>query len=380
MKGGADVGRITPMQVYMFFSQFLFSSIIGFFVSPLLRNAHFTAWLSVIAGAAIGLIIAYLTYRLSIKRPNLLFWQYGADIVGKWIHYPMCLLVVFVTLFASAFILRQLTDFMVQIYLPDTPNWAVAAVFGFCVARGVRSGITTIFRSAQGLFFFSILTVAIFPLFVVPEIRTDMAVALITNFDWRGTWNGAMMVAAIFGEMAFIAYFFAYFAHQHRLKKSLFWATVTAVIVILADVFATILLFGPKLGANLTYPILELIRYIRTGAFLENLDPLLLVFWLYSMFLKISFLLLTSVTGLTYTLGLKDHKPFSYMMSAAAIFLSLDMFESTANLERITRHAESAFLLFVDLVPVLYLLVDSLRSIRKKKDQDQPAQAQAGGS
>lgn len=368
-------GRITPLQVYMFFSQFLFASIIGFFVSPLLRNAQYMAWLSVILGAAFALVIGYLSYRLSMKRPNRLFWQYGQEIVGKWIHRAVSLAVVLMTLFAGAFLLRQLTDFMVQIYLPDTPSWAIAVMFGICLARGVRSGITTIFRSAQGVFFFSIITVAVFPLFATQEFRADMTIALITNVNLSGTWNGAMMVAAIFGEIAFIAYFFGYFAHQPRIKKSLFWAVLTATLVILSDVIATILLFGPELGANFTYPILELIRYVRTGAFLENLDPLLLVFWLYSMFLKISFFLLTSVTGLTYSLGLNDHKPFTYTMTAFAVGLSLFMFESTATSEEITRHGESTFVFLVDLVPAFYLLVDWLRSMGRKKAQDQSAQA-----
>ncbi|WP_052476018.1 GerAB/ArcD/ProY family transporter [Cohnella kolymensis] len=248
-------------------------------------------------------------------------------------------------------------------------------MFGICLARGVRSGITTLFRSAQGVFFFSIISVALFPLFATKEFRMDMAIGLLTNVNLRGTWNGAMMVAAIFGEIAFVAYFFAYFAHQPKLKKSLFWAVCTAAAVILSDVIATTLLFGPELGANFTYPILELIRYVHTGAFLENLDPLLLVFWLYSMFLKISFLLLTSVTGLTYTLGLNDHKPFAYTLTAFAVGLSLFMFESTANVEEITRHGESAFLLLIDLVPAIYLLVDWLRSMGRKKDQSQSAQA-----
>ncbi|KGT72727.1 hypothetical protein MA20_48565, partial [Bradyrhizobium japonicum] len=141
----------------------------------------------------------------------------------------------------------------------------------------------------------------------------------------------------------------------------------------LAVLIPTILLFGPDLTANLTYPALELIRYVRTGAFLENLDPLLLVFWLYSMFLKISLFLLIAVLGLTHTFGLKDHKPFSNLMAATMVGLSLYMFQSTAKLVEITSHGETAFLLFSDLVPALYLLVDWLRSRFRKLDDQQPS-------
>ncbi|BFT72438.1 hypothetical protein PAENIP36_38800 [Paenibacillus sp. P36] len=81
---------------------------------------------------------------------------------------------------------------------------------------------------------------------------------------------------------------------------------------------STILLFGPELTENLSSPTLEVIRYTRLGSFLENLDPLLLVFWINSMFLKVSLFLYVAVSSVTHTFGLKDHKPFTY---ATATFM-----------------------------------------------------------
>jgi spore germination protein KB len=350
----------------MFFSQFLFSTMIGFFISPVVRYAKFNVWVSVILGSILGLFIAYLSYRLCLKRPNQSFGQYGHEILTKWIHYPLIAFVIFVNLFSAAFILRQLVDFIVQIYLPGTPDWAISTLFGVCVARAVRAGPVTFFRSAQGLFFFSIITVVAFPLFVSKEINFDMAIALVTNYNFPGIWNGTMIVTALFGEMAFIVYIFPHLMHQEKTMKSLGWAAVTAAIVTMVSLLSAILLFGPELAANLTYPTLELIRYIRAGTFLENLDPLLIVFWLFSMFLKIGMFLLISVLGLTHSFGLKDHKPFSYLMAAIMVGLSIYMFKSTTKLEEITDHGETAFLLFSDTIPILYLLVDWLRSQRRR--------------
>jgi spore germination protein KB len=366
------LNRITQLQVYMFFSQFLFSTTIGFFVSPLVKNASYMSWVSVLTGSALGLGIAYLAYRLGLRRPDRSLGQYGPEILGKWIHYPLFAFVIFINLFSAAYILRQLIDFIVQIYLPETPDWAAASLFGVCVARAVHSGPVTLFRSAQGLFFFSIASVITFPLFVIPEINKDMVIAMFTNADPPGIWNGTMIVMALFAEMAFIVYLFPYIIKTEKTMKSLVWATVTAVIVTLADLIPTILLFGPELTANLTYPTLELIRYIRAGAFLENLDPLLIVFWLYSMFLKISLFVMVATLGLTHSLGLKDFKPFAHKMAALMVGFSVYMFESTANLEEITNHSETTFLLFTSVVPLLYLLVDWLRSRRNKSLQQQP--------
>ncbi|GIP40496.1 germination protein BB [Paenibacillus sp. J31TS4] len=359
---------ITNLQVYMLFSQILFSTTIGFFVSPLVGEAKYMVWVSVILGCLLGLLLAYAAHRLSMRRPNQLFWRYGRDILGKWVHVPLMLFVVLVNLFAAAFILRQLIDFLVQIYLPGTPDWAVAALFGLCVAQAVRAGPLTFFRSGQGLFFFSIAAALTIPLFVTSSIERDMLIAFVTNVDLPGTWNGAITIAGLIGELAYLVYFYPYLAKPGKnTMRALVWAGITASCVILANFIPTILLFGPQLTMSLTYPTLELIRYLRAGAFLENLDPLLIVFWLSSIFFKIGFFLLIAVQGLTHLLGLNDHKPFSYSMAAFMVFLSLIMLKSTAEIIEVMAHGEAAFLMFLGLIPVLYLAVDSLRSFRRNK-------------
>jgi spore germination protein KB len=359
------VGRISQLQVYMLFSQFLYSTAIGFFVSYLVKQAQYMVWVCVLLGAALGLFIAYLAYRLSLRRPDRTLGQYGVEILGRWLHYPLITAVIVVNLLSAAFITRQLIDFIVLNFLPETPDWAVAVLFGICVARGVRSGPVTVFRSAQGLFLLSVAATLTFPIFISREIDTDMAIAFITSFEPKGIWNGTLIVTALFSEMAFIVYFFPSFTKREHMMKSLSWAAVTAVVVILVNLIPTIMLFGPELTANLTYPTLEVIRFIRAGTFLENLDPLLIIFWLFSMFLKIAVFMMTSVITLTHTVKVRNSKPFSAMMIAAMIVLAIYMFPTAADVERITTQSETAFLLCTSMVPVLYLVVDWIRSLAK---------------
>ncbi|MCM3782482.1 spore germination protein [Neobacillus mesonae] len=359
--------KITLMQVYMFFAQFLFSTTIGFFINPIVKNAGFSSWISILAGTVMGFFISYLCYKLSIRRPDRFLGQYGKDILGKWLHYPLFAFVIFINLFIAAFVLRQLVAFLVQNYLIETPFWALTLLFGLCVSQGVRADSLTLFRSAQGLFLFSILSALSFPLFVTPQLHFDMSIAFITNINLTGAWNGAIIIASLFSEAGFIIYIFPYVQKEKEVMKPLVWALVTAAIITLANVVTAILLFGPELTGNLKFPALEIIRYIRANAFFENLDPLFIVFWLYSMFFKISMFLLISVMGLTHMLNLKDHRPFSYIMSAVMIFMTTFMNLNAAQLDEITSEVEASFLLFSSCVPIIYLVVDLLRSAVRGK-------------
>ncbi|SFJ92862.1 spore germination protein KB [Paenibacillus sp. UNC496MF] len=357
---------ITQFQLYTMLTQFLFSTAIGFFIGPLVEMAGFMSWVGTVLGWVFGLLLSYFTFRLLRKRPDSYLGEYGKEILGRWPHYLIFAVAILIHLYMAAFILRELTDFIIQIYLPGTPGWAVATLFGLCIARGTRSGVVGFFRGAQGLFLFSVISVLTFPLFSVNHVDTEKFVALWTDFHPHGIWDGTVLSTSFFAEMSFITYLIPHFNHKEKTFRTLFWASLTALVVVIVNMIAVLFLFGPDLTANMTYPTLELIRYMRAGSFLENLDPMLIVFWQFSMLLKIGLFLLVGTILATHVFGLKDHKPLSYGMSAAMIFLSLYLFESMADIEVITKSSGSAMMILKAALPSLYLFVDWLRNGRGK--------------
>ncbi|MET3287441.1 UNVERIFIED_CONTAM: spore germination protein KB [Brevibacillus sp. OAP136] len=352
------VGQISQSQVYMLFSQYLFTTMLGFRFGPLVQDAHFAAWVPLIVGTCGGLVITYGSFRLAQRRPLQFFGNYGKDIIGRPLHYPLVFIMIFSYLFSSAYLLRELVNFIIEVFLLGTPEWAVTTIFAICISYAVRSGVGTIFRCAQGVFFISVIGIIAIPMFIGSEMNASMAHALINHFDLKGMWNASFFVLTLYGEMAFILFLFPYFAHPERTMKSLFWASVTSLLIILTNLIPALLIFGPDLTANLVYPELELIRYIRAGAFLENLDPLLIAIWLTSLFLKISLFLYVAVIALTHTFSLHDHRPLSLSMSAMMVGLTLFMVKSAPQLTHLLTHGELTFLLVTELIPLLYLIVD----------------------
>jgi spore germination protein KB len=359
--------RVSQSQIYMLFSHFLFTTTLGFFASTLVKNGRYTAWLPFLLGSAIGIVITYFAYKLAIKRPTQFLGSYGKEILGKWVHYPLTIIMIFSFMFAAASVLRQLQDFMIEVYLPATPGWAVSAMFGICLAYAVRSGVGTIFRSSQGIFFLSVAGVLIVPFFVHKEFNYHMAIALFNHFEMKGIWNGTYMVTALYAEMTFITFLFPYFTCQNKTMRSLIWAVITSVIIVLTNLISMILVFGPDLTANLQYPQLELIRFIRAAATLENLDPVLIAIWLSSLFIKISLFLYIAIICLTHTFSLKDHKPFSLFMTVIMVGVSLYMVRSKPEFDDLYQHGEFTYLLLIDLVPIVYFVVDQIRSSRVKQ-------------
>ncbi|MBS4224216.1 GerAB/ArcD/ProY family transporter [Lederbergia citrea] len=361
------MGRVTQLQLYMLFSQFLFTSMIGYLINKLVHISNYMTWLALLLGSVGGLTITYLAYRLAIKRPTQFFVHYGKEIVGKWVHYPLVMIIIFSFVLNAAVILRSLTEFIIEIYLPKTPDWAIVTLFGICTAYAVRFGIQSIFRSAQGIFFASITGILVIPLLLGNQMNFSIASALITHFNVKEIWNGSYFVISIFGEMSLIVFLFPYFERSHKTFKSLVWASVTSVFIILSNVIPMILIFGTSLISNLTYPELELTRFINVGTFFRNFDALLITSWMVSIFIKVSLLLYVAAIGLAHVFSLKSHKPFSLSITALMIGLSLYMAGSVTELNELINHGLLTLMIFAELIPVIYLVVDKMRSIYTKQ-------------
>lgn len=363
--------KVTPLQIYMLFTQFLISTMASFVVTPLVQSASYGFWIPLCVGSLIGLGIAYLTNRLALRRPDQYFMQYGHQILGKPLHYPLVCFLIISYLLTASFNLRQFTDFLIMIYLPETPSWAVVSLVGLCIARLVHSGGVTIFRSSQGVFFLTLILLVIIAFGSANSINPYSSVAMLTHTDFKGIVNGVHPIVSLFGELSIIIVMFPLFTRQSRIMKSMVWAVLTAVILSIMNIAAIVLLFGPELTVNLTYPNLEMTRYIKTGNFTANLDPVLIFMWLFALLVKMSLFVYATVLLSSQAFGLKDAKPLSLPLTALMIGMSLWLYPSITDLDYYLNHGGYAINIIASIIPVLYFIVDSIRSRSKKSKSGQ---------
>lgn len=361
--------QITQLQLFMMFSIYLFTSTLGLYVDYIVKTSGYLTWLSMLLGACLSLLITYFSYRLAKKRPDQYFAHYGKEILTKWLHYPLLVLIVLCLFFITAFILHDLEDFIIQVYLPATPNWAIAILLGVCFVAAVRCGIEAIFRCAQGIFFISIFGVLATPFFVKKEMNLDMAIAFVNRFDLAQVWNGMWANACLFGETAFILFLFPKICNSDKTMKTLVSATFVAAFIILTNILPAMLIFGPELMGNLTYPELELIRYIHGSSFFENLDPVLIALWITGLFIKISFLIYLIIMNVAQLFTLKDHKPFALSTTLLVIGMSLFVVGSTAESSELISNGFIGMVIVVEVLPVIYLVADWIRSFRIAKSK-----------
>jgi len=363
---------ISQHQIIHFLILFFFSTFVGFSSVQIVKMTQYDSLIVICIGGLSAVAQAFIGIKLANRRPDQFIATYGKEIFPYWVHLLLMGAMFFFCFHGSAFMLREYEDFIIQVYLPETPNWAIGILFGGTVAIMARLGIVTLFRSAQGLFFITILAILLNTVFVGRELRWERSIAFITNHDFQGILQGSYFISPFFCEIVLFIFIFPYIMDKEKTRRSFFWAIFFSVSLIIIYIGFLLLLFGPNLTAHLAFPILEMVRFIKIAEFIENLDPLLIAVWSTMVYIKISFFFYLAVQILAQLLQLKDYRPLTFSLAAVVVSMSVTMAENFANLVDVYEHSWPTFALCVESIPLLYLLMDTIKNYIKKKKSMNP--------
>ncbi|WP_055107874.1 GerAB/ArcD/ProY family transporter [Paenibacillus ihumii] len=359
--------KITHLQIFTMYNIYIFTVIIAFMMGRYIQSSEFTAPVSISAGGLLSILLLYPAYKVTISRPNETIIQYGGDIIGKAPHAVVVVFIAIMNLLLAAINLRELEDFLIQVYLPGTPSWVIAILFGACVAYGTRSGVATIFRASLGFFFISALAIIGTPFMVSQVMHIEVLPALVNRLNLKQMGAGIYDSVIIFGEFAFLFLIMPYIKSPKKSYRTLAITIISSLIIILSHLVPILMIMGPELAANLTYPDLDLVRSLRTGSFIETLDPILIILWLTSLFIKVSFMVFIAIYCISLLLKLPNHKPLALSFTAFACILSILLVRSQIEMNYLLTSGLPPLLIFTEyVIPVIYWMVNGIKSRRSK--------------
>ncbi|KEQ24626.1 GerAB/ArcD/ProY family transporter [Paenibacillus tyrfis] len=359
----------TTGQMMRFWMLYLISAPFAFMIRSLLEKADYQGWLSLASAYAISLGMIYFAVRVGEGQSES--WLiYGERIVGKWLHRLFVAGIVYYITFLNALNVQNFSDFFGTVYLTDTPGWVVMLLFFFCTAVVARSGLTAIMYMADG--FFLLVFVAIFA--VIPlmlnKLNYPAAYGLLTHFDFSKWWKSTFYSTSWFAEMTLVLLILHRFRTNGRSFRSMALAGLGAFLSILVYWLMCLLLFGPKLGSHLRYPLMDMLRFVQMGEILENLDPVLISVWSTTLLIKTAGLLYIATQSLAYLLGQKDARPLTFVLAALMLGFALRL--SYAPAEMIQVQGTSAlrvFFISICCIPLLYFILRQSASLFKRTNK-----------
>lgn len=353
---------ISGSQFARFWMVYLLSAPFAFLIRPLLQKADYQGWISLLAAYAFSLGLAYFAIRLGQIDPKVSWVEFGSKVVGKWPHYFFVCVFCFYCIHLASINVEEFTIFFSSIYLANTPDWAVSSIFVFCTCLAARLGIRTIIYLAEIFFLLSFISLLLIIPALMPSANYSMSIALITDFEWSKALHSFIYTIPWHGEIVLLLFLFPHLKQENKLMRYAFLGSVIAWLSVLVFWYLALLLFGPYLGANLRFTMLEMIRFAEIGKFLENIDPLVLSVWSTTLLIKDSLLIFIASKLLAQIVGFRDPKTTTFLIGALTVSIAyLFSKEQTVFTKTLSSIGMITYMILVQLIPVLYVAVHSIK-------------------
>ena len=337
-----------------------------------IQAAGTSAPLAVILGSLLGLAGLLTWVALGERYPRRSVFRYSESLIGSWParFFNLCLLLLFATLTALA--AREFGEVVVTYILKRTPVEVTVLVMLVLAALPTRNDLNT-FAYIQ-LFYLPLILTPL-PLILFSALK-DSQFYYIQPF-WNGDLSGILVgMLGVFGlfQVGLILTVVMPAMRKPRLaKKSVWWSVAITGGLYLIVVTVVLAFFGEAEARMILWPTLEFSKsVVFPGEFLERLDALLLVVWVFAVFTSLFSGYYLTVHGLAHLLHLRDHRPLS--LFALPIVYGVAMIpQNVLQVGAVIRWVGRTGLILAFGYPLLLLLFHGLRSKGGKRDAEKTA-------
>ena len=265
------------------------------------------AWIASALTSFVSLFFIFIYNQIATLYPSMTYVEINEKVFGKWIGKIMALPYLFYFYYLSAGMIRDIGDFFNTQILIDTPIQMVMIMILLTSLIGVRLGLEVICRTA--LIFFPWIVVLLFMLFLflIPEIKLENIQPILEGLKpiIKGSYH---ILGLPYLELLIFLMITPYVTEQAKMKKAFYRGTLIGGIVLTILVLFIILVLGSDLSARQFYPAFTLAKKINIGGFLNRIEVILGVIWIFSIYFKLTICYYGLSLGLAQVLGLKSYK------------------------------------------------------------------------
>jgi spore germination protein KB len=112
-------------------------------------DAKKDAWLAILIGMCIGIILFFIYYFLFRQYPNLPLTGYVREIFGKYLGWVIGLLYILYFLYTTTHNIRSFGELLLSSTMPETPLLALIILFVLGICYVLYLGIEVLGRTAE---------------------------------------------------------------------------------------------------------------------------------------------------------------------------------------------------------------------------------------
>ncbi|MGD6816717.1 GerAB/ArcD/ProY family transporter [Metabacillus sp. 84] len=268
------------------------------------------AWLSMILAFVIGLLLNFALILLLKKYHYASIFEVCEKVLGKHASVLVNVLIIFYALHLAAYILRNLSNFMTSSISPESSPAVFQILILLVVMYSVFFGLNNVARVNE--FFTPVMILLL--LFSVLLVMNQFELANLKPYFSRGfhaIWHGAYTVLGFpFIEIILMSCVFTYVSDKNKLGRTYLAGLLIGGVILSVIVLLSIGIQGYDLVIRQTYSTFEMMRDITIVKLFERVEVLIGVFWIFGIFVKITFCLQSAMLGFKTLTKHSTYRPF----------------------------------------------------------------------
>ncbi len=272
------------------------------------------AWISVLLGGIVMLLVILVMVKLSQQFPGKTVFQYSKRIVGTLPGGVLSSLLILYFIVIAGFEIRVLAEVTMFFLLEGTPIWAIVMPFIWVGTYLVYGGINSIARVFQIVFPISIFILILCyilstRLFDIQHLRPFLSEGMLPVI--RGMKSGIL----IYSGCEVVMTMTAFMQHPQQAVRGMIVGFCIPLMLYLVTIVMVIGGLSIDSVITSTWPTLDLVRSFEiAGFFFERFEFPLLVIWLMQMFCNFCSFFFNASLGISQVFHLKIHPVMFVLM------------------------------------------------------------------
>lgn len=357
--------RISGYQLFAITLLFQIGSTIVFgFASTAGRDA----WIAALISSVLGSMLLVLYIVLMRMQPGLTLVEWFPAQFGRWLGTPVAWLYPLAFLYVAGRVLRDFGDLIATTILPQTPMLVIMATFAMLVAYILYHGIESFARVGEFLLPLVLLMYAgEVTLLLGSDIVHWEYLQPVLEKGWGRVWEAVwpLGVTVPYGESIVFAMIWTMANQPKRIMQvTLLSAAIYGILITFADIMA-VAIMGEVLFQRSIYPLYTILLEVRVADFIENLNPLGVVYICIMGVFKVGIFMFGAIRGIQQLTPVRHERILILPAAIAVLIMAIKMAPNVA------AHAYVGLkivpqLLWVPLFLVLPSILLAVTLIRKK--------------
>jgi spore germination protein KB len=301
-----EKGKIANRQAMLLLVSGILATGLLIFPSLISAEAKQDAWLAVCLASGVGLAVIWVITSLSPRFPAQTIVEYSEAILGKILGKAAGSLFVWFFLLLTALAIREFGEFMITVFMEETP----LSVFVFSMlavaAFAVYGGLEVIARVNEMMFTLIVCAFLIFMLLAVNQVEPVRLTPLLAN-GIGPVFKGAYTASGWFGEMLAIGFLYPYLNRPALARRSGFCSIIIQLGIFIIAVTVSIMVFGPVETGRMQFPAFMVARNISVLSIFEHTEAIFMLLWIAGMFAKISIYFYFTALGTAQWFKLEEY-------------------------------------------------------------------------